>query len=315
MLLLDAPIVDAADNFPLVDLDTAPSDATASKVVSALRNSGFLLIKSSNLPLELQKKAIAAASHILELQSSSTVVTHPTDPKIYAMLHGVDFYMDCSANATMISDLREWYTALRQTKDTLLSCIAKGLGISNDNFFVDLHSENNDSLRLLRYLPGDEDTGNRCKEHSDYGTLTLLLTDGVGGLEAFVDEEWRPVPYIKGALVVNIGSILSLWTRDELKATLHRVAGPSSVGSTTPKGALLRAVNVPRTSLAYFADPNSEVSTAINSSDEKELAGSIEMTVSEYIRWRSGGGDAYRSGIAFTATEEDRLSKIKSLNE
>jgi isopenicillin N synthase-like dioxygenase len=134
----------------------------------------------------------------------------------------------------------------------------------------------------------------------------LLLTDGVGGLEAFVDGEWRPVPYVEGAIVVNIGSILSQWSRHELQATLHRVAGPASVGCTTSKSDLLKAVSVPRISLAYFADPNKDVSTALKGRQEKTEE---SMSISDYIQWRSGGEGARRNGVAFTTAEEDRLGR------
>ncbi|KAL3793674.1 hypothetical protein HJC23_010246 [Cyclotella cryptica] len=303
------PVIDG--NFPLIDLETAshsgiPSVSAARKVTRALQDSGFLMITSPELTKDLQKRALIAASRVLDIQSSSTVVSHPSDPKIYAMLYGVDFSIDGAIDQKVIQDLREWYTALRSTKDILLRCIAIGLGMDDTDFFVTLHNEHNDSLRLLRYHSGDENTGNRCKEHSDYGTLTLLLTDGVGGLEAFVDNEWRPIPYIEGAIIVNIGSILSEWTRHELNATLHRVAGPASIGSKTPKEDLMRAVSVPRISVAYFADPNEKVSTAL-----KDCGGSSEeMSVSDYIQWRSGGEGAERDGVAFVSVEKERLSKI-----
>jgi hypothetical protein len=140
------------------------------------------------------------------------------------------------------------------------------------------------------------------------GTLTLLLNDGVGGLEAFVDDKWQPVPFVEGSIVVNIGSILSEWTQQKLKATLHRVAGPASTGSCTSKEDLLRAVSVPRISIAYFADPNETVSTILN--ERGNVAGNGDhqsMSIAEYIKWRSGGENDNRSGVAFTSTEETRL--------
>lgn len=265
------------------------------------------MIKSLDLTTELQKRALIAASRILEMQSSSTVVAHPSDPKIYAMFYGVEFSIDDDIEKKFLEDLKEWYRAVRSTKDFLLRCIAVGLGMDDVDFFVTLHNEHNDSLRLLRYHAGDEHTGNRCKEHSDYGTLTLLLTDGVGGLEAFIDNQWRPIPYIEGAIVVNIGSILSEWTRHKLNATLHRVAGPASIGSKTPKKDLLRAVSVPRISVAYFADPNEKVSTTLKTSGESSE--DSPMSISDYIQWRSGGEGTERDGVAFTTAEKDRLSK------
>jgi len=314
----------AANNtdFPLVDMELDgnrnPTAATSHAVTCALRDSGFLMIKTPLLSLELQKRALNAASQFLE-SSSSKVVTHPSDPKVYAMLQGIGSVSGTSVDSAIIKDLKEWYEALRKTKAVLLHCIAVGLGMTDDpNFFVKLHDENNDAIRLLKYPPGNANTGNRCKEHSDYGTLTLLLNDGVGGLEAFVHGEWRPVPYVEESVVVNIGSILSEWTRQELKATLHRVAGPASIGSITRKDALLKAVAVPRISIAYFADPNGNVSTALegqNNAGEKKVDdnGRSKMSVSDYIRWRSGGHGANRSGVAFTSTEESRLGILEDL--
>jgi isopenicillin N synthase-like dioxygenase len=302
-------ITNTNTNIPLVSIETSseniPTNEVAYSVTNALRESGFLIITAPELTSELQQRAIRAASEILKSESPSTVVSHPSDPKIYAMLHGVDFDIDRSFYPVVIQDLREWYKAVRSTKDILLRCIAIGLGMDDINFFVNLHNQHNDSLRLIRYHPGDENTGNRCKAHSDYGTITLLLTDGVGGLEAFIGNEWKPVPYIKGAVVVNIGSILSQWTKNELSATRHRVAGPASLESNTPHDDLMRAVNVPRISLAYFADPNEDVSIRLDNQDES--AGENSMNVLEYIRWRSGGEGAKRDGVPFISLEKDRL--------
>ena len=228
------------------------------------------------------------------------------------MLHEADFLDDVEVDSVAIRDLKDWYHAVRTTKDLLLQCIAVGMGLMDyPNYFAELHNEHNGSLRLIQYLPANEKTGNRCKEHSDYGTLTLLLTDGVDGLEAFLDGKWIPVPYEEGAIIVNIGSILSEWTRQELKATLHRVAGPASIGTTTPKDVLLKAAAVQRTSVAYFADPNNDVFTVIESTGKIGMSMN-EMSVKEYIQWRSGGEGAGRNGVAFTSTEKERLDKTTS---
>jgi hypothetical protein len=270
------------------------------EILKALRESGFLLVKSSLLPLELQQKALNVSSRLLE--SSSKTVCHPSDPKRYIMM-GLD-ELESEDDVTI---LKEYYKSLREVRDILLRSIASGIGFDS-NFFTRLHDENNDSIRLLEYLPGDGNTGNRCKEHSDYGTLTLLLTDGMG-LEAFVDGQWRAVPAVEGALVVNIGSILAEWTRNDLKATLHRVAGPTSTDSPTSKDELLKAVSLTRRSIAYFSDPNSNVSTALSKSKDCASGDDANMTIHEYIQWRSGGmTNANRSGVAFTSNEEERLA-------
>ena len=85
------------------------------------------------------------------MDSSSAVITHPSDPKVDAMFHWIDFDIDVTIDPTIIQDLQEWYGAVRSTKDVLLRCIAIGLGMDDADFFANLHSEHNDSLRLLRY--------------------------------------------------------------------------------------------------------------------------------------------------------------------
>jgi len=313
------------DNFPLVELqldkeENNPTAATCDAVTAALRDSGFLLVKTSLLPLELQQRALKSADKFLN-PSRDKVVSHPSDPKIYAMLEGIhSFSYDSDTDPTIVKDLEDWYHALRKTRDVLLHCIADGLGMDDPNFFVKLHNGNNDAVRLLKYHPGDATTGNRCKEHSDYGTLTLLMNDGIGGLEAFIDGEWKPVPYVEGCVVVNIGSLLSEWTRQELKATLHRVAGPASIGINTSKDVLLKAASVPRVSIAYFADPNLSVSTTLMEKGKNSAADDVvddngsssKMSVSQYIQWRSGGNGDGRSGVAFTSIEESRLGFTKT---
>lgn len=315
---------DNSNNFPRVrldlDADGKPTPETSRAVTSALRDSGFLVVETPLLPPVLQRRALEAADAFLQSSSSeeeeeAVVVTHPSDPKVYAMFQGIDSLASSSLSPQSHADLRDWYEALRRTRDALLRCIAAGLDVVDEgdgdaDFFVRLHDEDNDALRLLRYPPGNAGTGNRCKEHSDYGTLTLLLNDGVGGLEAHVDGEWKAVPYEPGCVVVNIGSLLSEWTGQELKATLHRVAGPASRGSATSREALMEAVSVPRVSIAYFSDPNGDVSTLLASRSAKGDCG-VEggMSVSEYIRWRSGGEGAGRSGVAYTSTEQRRVKE------
>ncbi|XP_027156931.1 feruloyl CoA ortho-hydroxylase 2-like [Coffea eugenioides] len=52
--------------------------------------------------------------------------------------------------------------------------------------------------------------------HSDMGTLTVLLQDGIGGLYVKLEEgklngrkeEWIEIPPILGALVINVGDSL-----------------------------------------------------------------------------------------------------------
>lgn len=60
----------------------------------------------------------------------------------------------------------------------------------------------------------------RCGAHVDYGTFTLLAQDSEGGLEVKVpgSEKWHRVGHLPGAILVNCGEILSIWTKERYPA-------------------------------------------------------------------------------------------------
>ena len=78
--------------------------------------------------------------------------------------------------------------------------------------------------------------------HTDPGAITLLLQDNAGGLQALSRANgWIDVPPLDGAIVVNIGDILQVWTNDRCSAGVHRV-----VPVTNPSG---------RFSIPFFYQP------------------------------------------------------------
>ena len=99
---------------------------------------------------------------------------------------------------------------------------ARDLGLPLE-FFVDKLERSLATLRILRYPPEPEgEIG--AGEHTDYGNITLLATDGVGGLEVRTRAgQWLAAPSIPGAFVVNIGDCLMRWTNDVYVSTPHRV--------------------------------------------------------------------------------------------
>ncbi|MFJ4191140.1 isopenicillin N synthase family dioxygenase [Kitasatospora sp. NPDC089509] len=84
-------------------------------------------------------------------------------------------------------------------------------------------------LKLVRY-PGTapDGAGQGVGVHKDYGFITLLLQDTVGGLQVErPDGTFLDVPPLDGAFVVNLGELLEVATDGYLKATNHRVVSPA----------------------------------------------------------------------------------------
>ncbi|MGW7429127.1 isopenicillin N synthase family dioxygenase [Streptomyces sp. NPDC054861] len=106
----------------------------------------------------------------------------------------------------------------------LLASIGAPAGFYDDIFGAQAHPH----LKLVRY-PGSaaDGDGQGVGAHKDYGFLTLLLQDHVGGLQVErEDGVFHDVPPLPGAFVVNLGELLEVATNGYLLATHHRVVSP-----------------------------------------------------------------------------------------
>jgi isopenicillin N synthase-like dioxygenase len=64
--------------------------------------------------------------------------------------------------------------------------------------------------------------------HTDFGVLTVLCQDDVGGLQVEnLEGHWIEAPPIPGTLVVNVGDLLERWTDGAFRSTPHRVINSS----------------------------------------------------------------------------------------
>jgi len=86
-------------------------------------------------------------------------------------------------------------------------------------------------LRLLHYPPqppkAPEDLYGAAP-HKDFGCLTLLAQDEVGGLQVQTPAgAWLDAPPMDGALVVNVGDMLHRMSNGKLRSTPHRVINAS----------------------------------------------------------------------------------------
>jgi isopenicillin N synthase-like dioxygenase len=82
-------------------------------------------------------------------------------------------------------------------------------------------------FRIFNYPASRADNGWGVGEHTDYGLLTLLAQDDIGGLEVKTPDGWIDAPPIPGTLVCNIGDMLDRLTGGAYRSTPHRVLNAS----------------------------------------------------------------------------------------
>ncbi|MEX0285521.1 MAG: isopenicillin N synthase family dioxygenase [Paracoccaceae bacterium] len=86
-------------------------------------------------------------------------------------------------------------------------------------------------LRLLHYPPRPDGAPADLygsAPHTDFGCLTFLAQDPVGGLQVLTPEgDWIDAPYREGTFVVSVGDMLHRLSNGQLKSTPHRVINRS----------------------------------------------------------------------------------------
>jgi isopenicillin N synthase-like dioxygenase len=116
----------------------------------------------------------------------------------------------------------------------LLGAIARNLGADPGALEAEFGPDHTSYLRLNHYpvcpdaAPPDagfvpEKGSLGISHHTDAGALTVLLQDEQPGLQVFRHGRWHLVEPTPGALVINIGDVVQVWSNDEYPAPLHRV--------------------------------------------------------------------------------------------
>ncbi len=126
--------------------------------------------------------------------------------------------------------MREAMARLEGLALRLTVIVMAGLGEMDHSTAAAFRPAPTSFLRLNRYPLGDPladlgrgDAGRGVHHHSDAGALTILIEDGAPGLQVLRDGHWHDVDPVAGALVVNIGDMIQVWSNDTYRAPLHRV--------------------------------------------------------------------------------------------
>jgi isopenicillin N synthase-like dioxygenase len=140
-----------------------------------------------------------------------------------------------------------YQTAMERLCLRLTRLIAQALGAPADALDAAFEKPTT-YLRLLHYPPIPADSPADLwgsAPHTDYGFITVLAQDAVGGLQVRMpDGSWVDAPTIPNSFVMNSGDILRRWSNERWLSTPHRVKNSTQVD---------------RYSVPFFYDPHVSV--------------------------------------------------------
>jgi len=144
----------------------------------------------------------------------------PADPR---PLHGPNLWP--SEPAGLRTAVNAWMATMEALGQQVLALMAEGLGLDPEFFRSGLTAAPTPLFRVFRYPPhpaGDSATWG-VGEHTDYGLLTLLATDGTPGLEVKAHGEWVAAPADADLVICNLGDMLDRVTGGRYRSNPHRV--------------------------------------------------------------------------------------------
>jgi isopenicillin N synthase-like dioxygenase len=129
--------------------------------------------------------------------------------------------------------MREYLLACTKLSLQLLQAFCVGLKLPADFMHHDFATNHTGFIRLNYYPVKDPlegtDTPHQAvadkgvHHHTDAGALTVLMQDDVGGLQVYKNGYWHNIPPVEGAIVINTGDMMQVWSNDYYHAAMHRV--------------------------------------------------------------------------------------------
>jgi isopenicillin N synthase-like dioxygenase len=121
----------------------------------------------------------------------------------------------------------DWMSEVIALGHRVMEGIARSLELPADYFVRRYTADPLILFRIFNYpsrpIPAGLDVRHGVGEHTDYGLLTLLRQDAVGGLQVHTREGWIEAPPVPESFVCNIGDMLDRMTGGLYRSTPHRV--------------------------------------------------------------------------------------------
>ncbi|CAN1312002.1 1-aminocyclopropane-1-carboxylate oxidase homolog 1 [Linum perenne] len=174
--------------FPIIDLAMVHDPIKRKETVDQIRNAaeswGFFVIVNHGVPKNIQDEMTTRIKEFFELDLEEKK----------------EFYDR--------EQTKKYTSEMNKLGDLLFELLSEGLGLES-NHLKDMGCLDTVGFVLHYYPPCPQpELAIACVHHTDIDFLTVIVQDEVGGLQVLHHNSWVDVPYIPGALVVNIGDML-----------------------------------------------------------------------------------------------------------
>jgi isopenicillin N synthase-like dioxygenase len=220
---------------PVIDLLASPREEVVRLVRSAAETAGFFQVVNHGVPGEAMAAMIAAVRRFNEdpVEAKRPYYTRDTSARKVRFYSNLDLFQSVAAcwRDTVFCDMApepprpeelpaplrgvafEYTDAVRKLAAWVFELLSESLGLAGDHLSK---MGCGASLKVAgNYYPPCPEPhltlGNT--RHTDPTFLTVLLQDGVGGLQVLLDHAagdggWVDVPPVPGALIINVGDLL-----------------------------------------------------------------------------------------------------------
>ncbi|MCZ6486606.1 MAG: hypothetical protein O6703_00315 [Gammaproteobacteria bacterium] len=255
------PVIDIGEL--VSDSSSVAARIPVEQIAAACKNWGFFQVINHAIPAELFVTVLQQTRRIfaLPLEEKLSVVRTKDNPwgfynneltknqrdkkEVFDFTHeGIDPIYGKSNRWPTDQDkfkatMLEYYDACTGLALTLLEAFCIGLGLPAKHMHGDFASNHTGFMRLNYYPVEDPMTDSGTEHqptadlgihhHTDAGALTVLLQDEVSGLQVYREGYWHNIPPVPGAMVINIGDMMQVWSNDTYHAAIHRVLAMDAI--------------------------------------------------------------------------------------
>ncbi|KAJ9174925.1 hypothetical protein P3X46_013520 [Hevea brasiliensis] len=284
----DQVVSDTEEPVPVIDysLLISSSPDQRSKIIHDLRKAcqywGFFMVINHGVPERLMRSMIDACREFFDLpeeEKQEYEGKHVLDPircgtsfntsveKVFCWRDFLKLFVhpvfhSPSKPAEFSENLLEYSKRVREVARELLKGISESLGLGTNYIDKALNLEQGLQVSIANYYPPctQPELAMGLPSHSDHGLLTILIQNGVSGLQVQHKGKWVNMNGYPNSFLVNTGDHLEILSNGKYKSVEHRAVvnkkaarislamahGPSLDSVVTPAPELLdREGNAP----------------------------------------------------------------------